>query len=351
MKPTTASHNFSSQLVADPAAKAVVIVGAGPVGIRCAQELLQRGCPYPIVIYGDEPDLPYNRVLLSALLTGELQTQAIGNPLALLATQRRPVLLQTGCAVTTIDRVARTVTDAEGRTQAYAKLILATGAQPFIPAITGTTLSNVFTYWTLRDAKHLRQRRQQPHRIVVLGGGILALEVACAMKHAANEVTVVEQASRLMPKQLDAHASYLLGEHLQALGIKIILGDSVTELLGERTVVGARLQAGRLLACDTMIIATGVRANTHLARLAQLGVNRGIEVNDRMQTCDDHIYAVGDCAEYLGQSAGLVKPGYEQAAVAAQCILGRAAVYRGAHVPMRLKTVGLPVFAVGVVVP
>jgi nitrite reductase (NADH) large subunit len=322
-----------------------VIVGNGPVGVRVAHELVQRDCRAPIVIYGAEPCEPYNRVRLSSFLAGEADWSALTRDAHLPPSAH--VEERLGCAVRAIDRGLSLVRDAAGRAQPYGALVLATGSQPHIPAIPNITLPGVFTFRDLADAQVLCARRARSHHTVVLGGGLLGLEAARAMRRLNTEVTVIEHVPRLMPRQLDDEASMLVLDHIRRMGIKVLLGEAVRAVRGSARVEGIDLRGGGQIACDTLIVAAGIRPNVELARAAGLSVGRGIRVNDRMQTTDPRIYAVGECAEHRERVYGLVVPGLEQAAVAAHCLAGGAARYTPSATATRLKVVGLPVFSIG----
>ena len=323
----------------------VVIVGTGPVGIRTAQELLSRRPDTPVVIYGDEPWHPYNRVQLSALLSGELSLPAIDN--ALRVPEGATVVQHHNCAVVTVDREARTVTDTQGRVQPYSFLVLATGSRAHIPSIPGIESSGVYTFRDLDDAQRLLARRTRSRRTVVLGGGLLGLEAAKALCFGNTEVIVVEHTAWLMKRQLDQTSGEMLREHVLGLGVRVMLNEGVQEIVGGQGVEGVVLRNGRRLPCDTVVLAVGIKPNIELARDAGLKVGRGVRVDDRLRTNDPHVYAVGECAEHRGQVYGLVGPGLEQAAVAAHSILGSEVRYNGSIASARLKVIGKPVFSAG----
>lgn len=325
----------------------IVIVGAGPVGIRAAQELHRRHPDTSIVIYGDEPTEPYNRVRLSSFLGGELDWQSLTRDLQLPV--HPAIEKRYGCAVTAIDREQHCIRDASGYTQPYSRLILATGSRPHIPEIPGIKLGGVYAFRDERDAHALLARRVRSRRTIVLGGGLLGLEAARAMQRFNTEVCVIEHYSRLMMRQLDEDAAAYLERSVRALGIEVILGDSVKQILGERTVTGVLLRSDRQIDCDTILVATGIVPNVAIARAAGIHVNRGVRVNDALQTSDPAIYAVGECAEHRGLVYGLVAPGLEQAAVAAHTATGGIASYTGSTLTTRLKVVNLPVFSMGLV--
>jgi nitrite reductase (NADH) large subunit len=325
----------------------VVVVGTGPVGVRVAQELARRAPGLQVVVYGNEPVLPYNRVRLSSLLAGEMGFAA------LLAGQHLPpgpaVSVRLNCAVTAIDRKRRAVRDAAGRWQPYSKLILATGSRPLIPEVPGIARAHVYVFRDLRDAERLSARRMKSRRTAVIGGGLLGLEAARAMQRFNTEVCVVEHAARLMPRQLDPEGAACLLDHVRSVGIEAVLGDPVREVLGAEAVTALRLRSGREIECDTLIVAAGIRPDTELAAAAGLSIGRGVRVNDRMETSDPDIYAAGECAEHGGEVWGLIAPGLEQAAIAAHNAIGGAGRYRGSSVATRLKVLDLPVFSMGAV--
>jgi nitrite reductase (NADH) large subunit len=319
----------------------------GPIGISTAQELLKRDPGHPVVLYGNEPWQPYDRVKLSALLAGEITYAALINQLAVPESHR--VVQRHACEVVTIDRDACTVTDSTGQVQAYSHLVLAVGSRPKIPAIPGINQPGVYTFRNLNNAQALLARRVRSRHTVVLGGGLLGLEVARAMQRDHTHVTVIEHNSRLMWQQLDDNAGEVLRQHVVSLGMSVVLADGVGEIVGDERITAIRLASGRMVECDTLIVAVGIHPNVDLATTHGLSVGRGIRVNDRMQTSDPRIYAVGECAEHRGRTYGLVAPGLEQSAVAAHCILGGASRYTGSIAATRLKVIDRPLFSIGAV--
>ncbi len=323
----------------------VVIVGAGPTGIRVAEELLKREPTRPIVLYGDEPWEPYQRVQLSALLMGEIGLSAIDNRLPL--PPRHRVVQRHHCAVVAIDRARHLVRDEHGREQVYSKLILATGSRPHIPAIPGIERDGVFSFRNLSDVQQLMARRVRSRHTVVMGGGLLGIEAARALTRYSTSVVLNQHAPRLMNRQLDAAASEQLKRHVEALGVVVVLNNCIREVLGGESLQSLRLQSGEILKCDTLVLATGITPNTQLALDAKLSVGRGIRVDDHMTTSDPDILAIGECAEHRGQVIGLVAPGLKQAAVAAHHLTAGHARYQGLITATHLKVVGLPVFSIG----
>ena len=321
----------------------IVIVGAGPVGVRMAVELAQTLATAPVLVYGDEPWQPYNRVRLSALLAGEDGWADFTEGLSLPVTVER----RFGCRVTAIDPASGTLRDETGTAQAWSKLILATGSRPHVPDIPGVGLKGVFTFRGLADAEALQARLASSRRIAVVGGGLLGLETARALKRYRTDIVVVEHHPRLMPNQLDDAASARLSAHIAASGIEVVLDDGPMAILGDLRVEGLRLRSGAVLACDTVVFAAGIRPNIELARDAGLAFQRGILVDDQLRTSAPDIYAIGECAQHRDQVYGLAAPGFEQAAVAARVIAGETASYAGSLSATRLKVARWPVFSMG----
>jgi nitrite reductase (NADH) large subunit len=325
----------------------IVVVGAGPSGLRVVQELVRQRIERPVVLCGAETYQPYNRVGLSSFLMGEIGLRDLRRELQLPASDLLSCYL--GAPIVAIDRSARCVTDSSGRVHRYTDLVLAVGSSPHVPQIPGTGLAGVFTFRDFRDAERLFARRMRSRHTVVLGGGLLGLEAARAMHRYGTCVTVIDHNDRLMARQLDGHAAAGLKQHIEALGIVVQLGNGVRSIVGELRVTGVQLRNGSTVPCDTVIIATGIRPNVELARRAGLHVGRGIRIDDSTRTSDPHVFAVGECAEHRDVLYGLVAPGLEQASVAAANIAGTPARYCGSTVATQLKVVGLPVFSVGLV--
>lgn len=330
----------------------IVIVGSGPVGIRALQLLVRQDPRVEVVIYGNEPWEPYNRVKLSTFLAGDLDW------LGLINDQKIPVsdtiTTRFNCPITEIDRQNKWIIDAAGIKQSYSKLIIATGSRPHVPQIKGIEKDGVYRFRNMDDVQQLMARRVRSHRTVIIGGGVLGLEAARAMRRGNTEVVVIDHNDRLMSSQLDDLSADLLKSHVHSLGINIHLSSGVKEIAGEQRVSGIILRDGTELSCDTIVLATGIRPNVDLARKAGLVVGKGIRVNDKLRTSDENIYAIGECAEHRKIIYGLVAPGYEQAKVAVFAInqktekfLNRRINYQGSIASTTLKVVGIDVFSMG----
>ncbi len=323
----------------------ILVVGAGPVGVRAVAELLRR-CPHrEVTLIGEEDAEPYDRVQLSSFLMGDVAEERLFEGMRLPPAAH--LTRRLGLRVTAIDRERREVRDSSGGRHAYGTLVLATGASPHVPDIPGIALPGVFRFRDWRDTQQLCARRLRSRRVVVLGGGLLGLEAARAMRRFHTEVVVIEHNPQLMVRQLDTAGGAALRRHVEALGIEVILGDAVRRVRGTTGVEGLELHSGRQVAGDTIVLATGIRPNIGLALQSGIAVGRGIRVDDQLQTSDPQVFAIGECAEHRGVVHGLVGPGLEQAAVAAGVIAGEALRYTGSIAATSLKVAGLPVFSVG----
>lgn len=255
--------------------------------------------------------------------------------------------IQTGVRVTKIDRDAQCVTTASGAILPYETLVIATGSRAFVPNIPGADLAGVYTFRTADDASALLARCFSARQVTVVGGGLLGLDAARGLNRRGCHVTVVEHENRLMPRQLDPAAAAHLKTKIKALGVDVHISARVSEITGSDRFEAVELADGTVVKSDTVILCTGVRANLSLASSSGLAFERGILVSDRMQTSDPSIYAVGECAQYVGQVIGLVGPGYAQAEVAAAAISGEEAQYTAPLNATKLKAICADVFSVG----
>jgi len=325
----------------------LVIVGNGMAAARLVDELAKIALGrYAVAVIGDEPRLAYNRVLLSSVLAGETASHDIElKPAAWW--RDRGVTLKYGCVATEIDVGRRELKIANEESIAFSRLVLATGSTPLRLNVPGADLAGVHTFRDSRDVDLLLTLAAQKKRVVVVGGGLLGLEAAYGLAKAGAPVTLIHLMDRLMERQLDAPAAALLKSLVERKGIKILLDANTARLHGETRVEGLELTDGRRIDADAVIFAAGIRPNSALARDAGLPVNRGIVVDDCLQTGAADIFALGECAEHRGTCYGLVEPAYEQARVLAQHLAGGAAVYQGSVVATNLKVSGVSVFSAG----
>ena len=322
-----------------------IVIGAGPVGVRFASELLDRLPNANVILIGNEDALPYNRVLLTALLAGEVSYDSIN--LNLPDSARFNGFSSICTTIESIDIESQFVTDSELTQYHYDHLIFATGARPFVPQIEGIDKSGVFTFRSLKDTEHLLARTSRARHVCVMGGGLLGLEAAKAMLRNNTQVTVIQQGERLLNRQLDDQAAKVLQAKIEAMGIKVITQQGVREIKGNGRVEGVFTRDKEYIECDTVILCTGISPNIELARDARIAVRNGILVDEKLTTSVENVYAIGECCEYQGMTYGLVSPGYEQAAVLADVLSQGIASYQGSLEVSRLKVVGEPVISMG----
>jgi nitrite reductase (NADH) large subunit len=325
----------------------LVIVGNGMAAARLVDELAKVALGrYAIAVIGDEPRLAYNRVLLSSVLAGETASHDIElRPAGWW--RDRGVTLKYGCRATEIDAGRSELKIANEESISYSKLVLATGSTPLRLNVSGAGLDGVHTFRDSRDVDLLLTLAAGKKRVVVVGGGLLGLEAAYGLAKAGARVTLIHLMDRLMERQLDAPAAELLKTLVERKGIKILLNANTAALQGETRVEAIELVDGRRIDTDAVIFAAGIRPNTALAKEAGIAVNRGIVVDDVMQTGMKDIFALGECAEHRGICYGLVEPAYEQARVLAQHLAGGSASYGGSVLSTNLKVSGVDVFSAG----
>jgi nitrite reductase (NADH) large subunit len=324
----------------------LVIVGNGMAAARFCEELVDRACGrYAIAVIGEEPRLAYNRVLLSSLLADEISATDVELKPARWWRDRGVTVLY-GHPATAIDAAIRRVRLANGASIPYSKLVIATGSRPIRLTAPGMDLAGVKVFRDFADVAELRSAAKGA-RAVVIGGGLLGLEAAYGLAKGGAKVTLVHLMDRLMERQLDARAAQMLAREVEARGVCVLLGAETTKVEGYRRVEGVRLADGRVIEADLLVVAVGVRPNVELARTAGIDVNRGIVVDDGLQTSIADIHAIGECAEHRSQCYGLVEPAHEQARVLAQRLAGADARYPGSVLATNLKVSGVKVFSAG----
>ncbi len=329
----------------------LVMVGNGMAGVRTLEELIKLSPDlYDITVFGAEPHPNYNRILLSPVLAGE-QTldEIILNPLSWYAENN--VTLHLGKKVVSVDRTRRIVKAEDGTEAEYDRLLIATGSNPFILPVPGKDLQGVIAYRDIADTNTMIETAKTHQHAVVIGGGLLGLEAANGLMLRGMKVTVVHIAPWLMERQLDDVAGKMLQKSLQERGMQFLMKAQTQELLADDAgrVRAVRFKDGSEVSADLVVMAVGIRPNVSLAQNMRLHVNRGIVVNDTMQTTTDaRIYAVGECAAHRGIAYGLVAPLFEQGKVCATHLaefgIGR---YTGSQTSTKLKVTGIDLFSAG----
>jgi nitrite reductase (NADH) large subunit len=326
----------------------LLVIGNGMATARLVDELAARALGrYAVAVIGEEPRLAYNRVLLSSVLAGAVPLSEIELKPPKWWTDRGVTLLY-GRRAASIDHDARRVRLAGGATLPYGNLVLATGSKPIRLSVPGNDLPGVLTFRDLGDVSALQAAAVRGISAVVIGGGLLGLEAAYGLARAGVNVGIVHLMDRLMERQLDGCSAAMLKRAIEKQGVAVHLGAQTAAIRGNRRVEAVELADGRLLPADLVVMAVGIRPNTDLAASAGLNVNRGIVVDDGLQTSLAGIYAIGECAEHRGTCYGLVEPAYEQAHVLARRLAGQAVPrYAGSVLATNLKVSGVHVFSAG----
>ena len=327
----------------------LVLVGNGLAGMRCLEDLLDMAPErYEVTVIGEEPWGNYNRIMLSPVLSGDKSIEDIMlHPHAWYSD--KGIHFIAGDAAVKIDRPRKQVYTEKGIVVDYDRLILATGSKPFIPPIKGSDLKGVLSFRDIYDVNTMLEYCKNKKNAVVIGGGLLGLEAAYGLKQRGMNVTVLHLMDRIMDRQLDARASALLKQSIEAKGIPVLTEANTEELIGQDGHVSQlRLKDGTVLEADFVVFAVGIRPNMALAQSAGLRCNRGVMVNDTMQTFDPSIYAVGECIEHRNQTFGLVEPLWGQAFICASHLAEHGSLtFKAPTVPTQLKVSGCDVFSAG----
>ncbi len=345
----------------------LVLIGNGMAGVRTLEELLKLAPEkYDITVFGAEPHVNYNRILLSPVLAGEKTVDDIilnGEEWY----RSYDITLHKGKKVVCIDRRRRLVRAEDGTEEAYDRLLLATGSQPFILPLPGKDLEGVVGFRDIEDVNRMLQSAKNHRHAVVIGGGLLGLEAANGLLKQGMHVTVVHILDTLMERQLDKPASALLKRALESNGLHFMLEAQTEAILpapaaqgeagddspfsgeGPGARVGAvRFKDGTEIPADLVVMAVGIKPNIELAKSCGLYCERGVLVNDTMQTFDPRIYAVGECVQHRGNLFGLVAPLFEQAKVCANHLAEYGiARYEGSVTSTKLKVTGIDLFSAG----
>ena len=326
----------------------IVLIVNGIAGITAARTLRENNPKISISIYTTEDHMYYPRPRLYELLSGEAKPNEIyafshkwyknrdfqihlNNGVVKIHTSRKELLLEDHSKVH------------------YDKLLLANGAHPFIPPINGIDKKGIFTLRSIKNVLAIKEYATSVRTVIIIGGGLLGLEFAVALRKLGLQVKIVEISPRLLPRQLDHDGSKILKELIEAYGIKIYLGVKTTEILGKKEVSGILLDNGKVLSCNFLLISAGIRANIDLALKAGINVNRGVIVDKYMQTSVNDVYAAGDVAEFEGRIYGIIPAAINQGKIAAMNMLGNNKyIYKGTIPSTLLKIVGIDLMSMGI---
>lgn len=324
----------------------LLIIGGGVASVAAAESARELAPTAEITLLSGEPDLPYYRINLTRLLAGEIGEEDLPLHPASWYVERN-IRLLSGRRATGIDPAARRVTLEGGDSIAFDRLVLATGARPFIPPLAGADRQGVLTVRTRADSRALLAAARPGARMVFVGGGILGLEAAAGLRKHGVEVTLLEYAGWLMTRQLNERGGRALARHAEAEGLAIVCNCRVGAISGDKRAEGVRLEDGRLIPADVVVLSAGVQPDTALARDAGLRVERGIVVDDRLATSAPDLYAAGDVAEHRSGVYGTWDPARYQGQIAAWNALGRPTEFGGLPPSNTLKVLGVKLFSVG----
>lgn len=328
----------------------VLIIGNGLSGTVAAKTMRELDQKIEIDIFAEEKYHYYPRPNLIEFLAGSI-------PLEKLFAFPEEWYNEMGINVHLDRPVKRILPDSEeievegGEKEKYDYLLLANGGYPLIPPFKGKEKRGVFTFRTLNDTYEILEYVKEHRRVAVIGGGLLGLETARAMKSRGADVEVMEFFEHLLPRQLDAQGASLLKEQIEKLGIRVHLGLATEEILGRDEVRGLKFKGGEEIETDIALVAAGVRTNIQIAKEAGLETDRGLVVNDLLQSSDPKIFAAGDVLQHRGIVYGIIPASFNQARIAAYNILGQKKAYEGTVFSNTLKVVGIDVASIGHVHP
>lgn len=326
----------------------LVVIGNGMAGIRTVEELLALAPDhYDITVIGAENYGNYNRILLSPVLAGDKTVDQIMLNSEDWYAENNITLLK-GVTVESINRKTRQIITNQDQTIEYDRILIATGSNPIVLPVPGNDLEGVISFRDVYDVEKMKQAAQEFKHAVVIGGGLLGLEAAYGLSQQGMSVTVVHLGDSLMEKQLDDSAAKMLKKSLQERGLHFIMGAETEALIGDGRVKKVRFKDGMEVYADLVVMAVGIRPNTKLAESCGLYCERGVVVNDTLQTYDPRIYSVGECVQHRGSTYGLVAPLFEMAKICANHLaqLGYR-YYQGSVTSTKLKVTGIDVFSAG----
>lgn len=328
----------------------VVVVGAGIAGLAAVEALRAAAPEAEIALISREPELPYYRLNLTRYLAGEIGEEALPiHPEEWYA--ENDIRLLRGSEVRNISPNDRTIQLDDGAQETCQKLILTAGAHPFVPPFPGAQRENVHCLRTLDDARQILEKAVPGARCACIGGGILGLEAAGALAHQGVAVSLLESHGWLLPRQLNRQAGEVLERHVESLGIRLLHQARTDEIAGDASASSVTLQDGGKVPADLVVIATGVRSNSHLARRAGLTVDKGIVVDDHLYTSHPDILAAGDVAEHRGVLYGTWMAAQSQGKIAGMNAAGLDAEFAGIPRSNTLKVLGLDLFSIGRIEP
>ena len=308
--------------------KRIIIIGNGGAGNAALEEIIKHAPDSKITVITKEAIPIYYRPMLSEYISEpDIPKRFFLHDQARYDSNKVKIMYRT--EVESIDRTNQSVQLSSGELLKYDALLITTGSHNFIPPMPGAKLENVVDLRTKADADRIKEKAQTSKKVAIIGGGLLGLELGWQLKllNPSIEITVIEMMDRLLPRQLDAESSEIFEKKVALTGIQILKGVQTQEIVGESQVTGVKLTNGDIIDADLVAFSIGIRADVQLAKQADLAINRGILVNDFMQTSVEHIYAAGDCAEYENINYAIWPEAVEQGKVAGLNAIGMSTVY------------------------
>jgi nitrite reductase (NADH) large subunit len=327
-----------------------IVIGNGLAGTMAAKTLRELNPQVEVVVFAEEKYPYYPRPNLIEYIAGKLPYERIF-AFSEEWHVRQKIDIRLGCPVRKIHPQSREVELEADAREPYDALLIANGASSFVPPINGADKRGVFSLRTLDDAKGIIDYVQDHRQVAIIGGGLLGLEIARAIRSLGAEVEVVEFFDRLLPRQLDSQGAALLRSQIEGLGIRVRLGVTTEEILGDKEVQGIRIRGGTDIGADMAVIAAGVRPNLGLPQDAGLATDRGLVVDDRLRTSHPQVFAAGDSIQHRGKVYGIIPASFDQARTVAYNMLGEEKKYEGTIPANTLKVVGLYVTSLGLANP
>jgi nitrite reductase (NADH) large subunit len=324
----------------------IIIIGNGVAGIEAARTIREYNKKVEILIFSEEPYHFYSRIHLSTLLA---ENSRLGSIQIYDSSwyQEQQIIVYLNNALKSIFPLENKIQDTQGKLYRYDKLIIATGALPFVPPITGINLAGIFTLRNFDQAQQIYTYAKQSQTAIVLGGGILGIEVASSLNKLGLEVSIVEKSDHLMPQQLDIQGGNILKSILESRGIRCYLSVTIKKFTGNHKLHTVHLSNGEIIQTDLAILTAGISPNVKTAQDAKIELNKGILVNEYLQTNFKHIYAAGDVAEFQETIAGIWPAAVDQGIIAAKNALGLKVSYQGSTPLHILKVAGIELTTIG----
>jgi nitrite reductase (NADH) large subunit len=323
------------------------VIGTGVTAVYAAKAIRDADKDGNIHVFGAEKSLPYNRIKLSKDLYSDLRSEKV-----LIKKEKwykdQNINLHLQTKVISVDTESQSIVTSTGETIQYDELLICTGAKNRKLSIDGVDKKGVYTIREMQEAEEFKAYVEDKNHIVIIGGGVQGLETAWSIHKAGKKVTVVEVAPRLMARQLDEKTSMLLQNKLEAAGVSVYLNTSVEQMIGGSEVEGVITSNGTI-PCDVVLYSIGVIPNLDIVQDTPIATNRGIIVNDRMETNVDHVYAAGDVAEWNGIVAGLWQPAMDQGKVAGNNMVSGSSVYQKTIPSTVFNAFDFTLFSIGLV--